>query len=196
MKQDRLIELIKDLDEHMPRGTPTLVDVPAIRRRAARQIRIRRISSIAAVVIGAALLGIGFLPRSDRSWNSELAVPDDLKHLHTQSDLLLAQLSMLSEIQHKTSARAQYYQRVGHLRRQMAAIPDPRTAVRREVSQAAQTLVASADRLLQEPGQKRRARKTYERVVRLFPENNWAHIARKRLLAMKTRTKAMKGDLP
>ena len=195
MKQDRLVELIKEVDGIMARGTPVWVDVREIRQRAARRRRVRRIASIAAAVIGAGLMTLGLLSRAYRSFNPQVAVSGDLKHLHAQSDLLLAQVNMFNEIQHKRNARAQYYQRLDRLRRQMAAIPDPRMAVRKEVSQAAQTLVASADRLLQEPGQRHRARKTYERVVRLFPENNWAHIARKRLLAMRTRTKTMKGDL-
>jgi len=196
MKQDKLIELIKDLDEVMAKGAPRRVDVSAIRQRATQKRRVRRISSVAALVMGAAVLTMGLWPRSDRSLEPQQALSGDLKRLHLQSDLLLAQVKALDEIRHKINARAQHHQRLEHLRRQMEAIPDPRNAVRKEVSQAAQTLVASADRLLQEPGQKRRARKTYERVVQLFPENNWAHIAQKRLLAMKIRTKAMKGDLP
>jgi len=189
MKQDRLIQLMREVDEIKARGAPAWVDTQEIRQRAVRKRRVRRIGSIAAAVIGAALMTVGLLSRSDRSSNPQIAVSGDLKHLHIQSDLLLAQINMLNEIQHKRNARAQYYQRLDHLRRQMAAIPDPRSAVSREVSQAAQTLVASADRLLQEPGQRHRARKTYERVVQLFPENNWAHIARKRLLAMRHRSR-------
>jgi hypothetical protein len=196
MNQDRLIELIKEVDEAMARGAPAWVNVQAIRRRAAQKRYARRIGAAAALVMGAALMTLGLLSRPDRSLNPQVAVPGDLRYLHSQSDLLLAQVTMLSEIQHKMNARAQSYQRLERLRRQMAAIPDPRIAVREEVSQAAQTLVASADRLLLVPGQRHRARKTYERVVRLFPENNWAHIARKRLLAMRSRTKTIKGDLP
>ena len=151
---------------------------------------------MAALVMGAAVLTVGLLWRPDRSLETQAAATGNFERLHVQTDLLLAQVNMLSEIQHKISARARQHQRVNHLRRQMATIPDPRATVHREVSQAAQTLVAAADRLLQEPGQKRRARKTYERVVQLFPEDNWAHIARKRLLAMKIRPETMKGDLP
>jgi len=196
MKQDRLVELIRDVDELMPRRGAARVNVQEIRQRAVHKRRVRSISSIAAAMIGAALVGFGLFSWPDRSLNPQVAGSDVLKRLHVQSDLLLAQLDTSDEIQGKINARAQHHKRVDRLHRQIAAIPDPRIAVRKEVSQAARTLVASADRLLQEPGQKRQARKTYERVVRLFPENNWANIARKRLLAMKIRTKAMKGDLP
>ncbi len=107
-----------------------------------------------------------------------------------------AQIYMLTEIQHMVNSRAQYHQRWDRLRRPMAAIPDPRMPVHEDISQAAQTLVASADRLLRAPDQRHWARKTYERVVQLFPENNWAHIARMRLLTMRNRSKTTKGVLP
>lgn len=196
MKQDKFIELIREVDEVMPRGAPAWVDVLAIRQRAARKRRVRRMSAMAALVMGAALLTLGLLSRPDRSLDPQAAVSGDLKRLHLQSDMLLAQINKSNEIQHKIDARAQHHQRLDRLHRQMAAFPDPRVAVHEEVSQAAQILVASADRLLEDRAQRRRARKTYEQVIQLFPENNWAHIARKRLLAMRIKSKTMKGDLP
>ncbi len=190
MKQDQLIHLIKDTDKTFGKTAPVRINPQAIRQRATHRRRVRRIGSLAAVVIGIITLTMGIRSRMDRPLPAPVATSDSLKQLEAQCDLLLAQVNQLDNV----NTRAHYPQQLSQLRAQMAAISDPRQAVRKEVSLAARTLVASADRLLQNPGQRRRARQTYERVIQLFPENNWSHIARNRLLAMKNRSITMKGN--
>jgi hypothetical protein len=190
MKQDQLIQLIKDTDKAFGETAPIRINTQAIRQRAAYRRWALRMGSMAAVVIGTVILGFGLWPQSNRPSPPSMAASDTLKQLEAQSNVLLAQVKQLDKI----NARAHHHQRLGELHRQMAAISDPRQDVRKEISQAARTLVAAADRLLQDPGQRRRARKTYERVIQLFPENNWSHIARKRLLAMNNRSITMKGN--
>ena len=53
--------------------------------------------------------------------------------------------------------------------------------VRQQVSQAAERMVQEGDRIWQERRQRATAIARYKRVIELFPDNEWATVARQRL---------------
>jgi outer membrane protein assembly factor BamD (BamD/ComL family) len=71
--------------------------------------------------------------------------------------------------------------RLEELEAQLASIPDPLEEIRKQVDKTAFILVYQADRLYRELNETESAVETYNRVIRLFPRNQWAAVARERL---------------
>ncbi|NQV33835.1 MAG: hypothetical protein HQ515_14170, partial [Phycisphaeraceae bacterium] len=66
----------------------------------------------------------------------------------------------------------------------MEHIKDPLDQFRAEVDRTARTMVVSADQFENTPGLRREAIAEYQKVMDLFPDNSWARVAQKRLLAL------------
>jgi len=77
--------------------------------------------------------------------------------------------------------------RLNELQAQLASIPDPLEEVREQVDKTAFILVYEADRLYNELNQTDSAVENYNRVIKLFPENRWAKVARQRLSEIENR---------
>ena len=76
-------------------------------------------------------------------------------------------------------------------------MPDPLEEVQQQVDKTAFILVYQADRLYRELNQTESAVETYKRVIQLFPENQWAKVARERLAQIKENQSGktdLKGD--
>ena len=71
--------------------------------------------------------------------------------------------------------------RIAEMKRELAGIPDPMDQVRAQVSQAAECMVRDGDRIWLERHQRQTAIARYQRVIELFPDNEWASVARQRL---------------
>jgi len=67
------------------------------------------------------------------------------------------------------------------MKNELASIPDPMDQVRQQVSQAAEYMVRDGDRIWQERRQRATAIARYQRVIELFPDSEWAAVARQRL---------------
>jgi outer membrane protein assembly factor BamD (BamD/ComL family) len=77
--------------------------------------------------------------------------------------------------------------RLNELEAQLASIPDPLEEVQKQVDKTAFILVYQADRLYRELNQTDSAVENYNRVIKLFPENQWAKVARQRLSEIENR---------
>jgi hypothetical protein len=71
--------------------------------------------------------------------------------------------------------------RLGALEAELAGIGDPMKEIERQVDKAAFVMVYEADRLYQQLNQTESAVEAYKEVIRLFPRNRWATVARERL---------------
>jgi len=71
--------------------------------------------------------------------------------------------------------------RLAELERQLAAIPDPLEEVRRQVEQAAYTMVYHADLKYNKLNLKDSAIQDFQRVIKLYPQTRWAQVAQNKL---------------
>ena len=106
----------------------------------------------------------------------------EIERLHREADTRLAVVQRTQEI-------LEEMRRFEELKRQ-PPWPDAVANVRREVDQAAYTLVSQADRMCRELDLCDSAAVKYRRVVELFPETRWAVVARQRLSELER-----KGDV-
>jgi len=106
----------------------------------------------------------------------------EIERLHREADTRLAVVLRTQEI-------LEEMRRFDELKRQ-PPLPDAVANARREVDQAAYTLVSQADRMCRELDLCDSAAVKYRRVVELFPETRWAVVARQRLSELER-----KGDV-
>ena len=71
------------------------------------------------------------------------------------------------------------------LEAELASIPDPAEQMKQRDEKTAFTLVYQADRMYREMNQAQSAIETYEQVIRLYPQNHWAEVARQRITEIK-----------
>jgi len=154
------------------------VNISAIRSRANR----RRLMNIAAPLAGAAIvmaaLGIWALTIKTAETRHEqqrvVALEAQIKQLQARTDATL-------ELIHEVLEEDRRQRKLDELQAELAGIPDSLDEVSRQVDRAAFILIYQADRLYSELKQTESAVETYNRVIRLFPENQWAKVARQRL---------------
>jgi hypothetical protein len=118
-----------------------------------------------------------------------------LADLQAQTEALSVTVNRLCEANLHISRLSRRRERVAQLEARLEVMNDPLEMVKTEVDQAARTLMISADTLSREPGLRQQAIRDYEQVIRLFPDNTWAQVARNRLIRMKTKKDIQKGDL-
>ena len=98
----------------------------------------------------------------------------EVRELRASTDRALALLQELGQQRERD-------RRMAALRKELAAIPDPMDQVRAQVSQTAERMVREANDLWVGQHQRRLAAARYQRVIDLFPDNEWASVARQRL---------------
>ena len=178
MTEDKIRNLLREADRMAGRPVRTRVDVTAIRRRAGR----RRLVSLAGPVAAAAVLMIALgiwslgikTPEPTREQRKIASLESQVKQLRASTDAALALIHELLDDERRQS-------RLEELEAQLASIPDPLEEIRKQVDKTAFILVYQADRLYRELNETESAVATYNRVIKLFPRNQWAAVARERL---------------
>jgi hypothetical protein len=179
MNDERMMELLQQADA--ADGPPRRIDVSAagIRRRILR----RRIAAggVFAVTAGA-LLAVGLWqspgPRPDAKEQRIASLEDEVRQLKTRTEETLALI-------HDVLAKERQQDRLAALETELASIPDPVEQMKERDDKTAFTLVYQADRMYREMNQTRSAVETYEQVIRLYPQNHWAEVARQRIAEIK-----------
>ncbi|KPK77145.1 MAG: hypothetical protein AMJ79_04275 [Phycisphaerae bacterium SM23_30] len=109
----------------------------------------------------------------------------DTKAELAQMSLALVQLQAEAETQmlvvRQLRAWERQQARLAELERQLAAIPDPLEEVRRQVEQAAYTMVYHADLKYNKLNLKDSAIQDFQRVIKLYPQTRWAQVAQNKL---------------
>jgi len=188
MNDDRLKQILQRADRLAGPSKPAAVDVDAIRRRADTSRAGWKIGLGAAAA--AAAIGICVwlgLPPGARGPDAPAGpsgtaadaqrvaqLEAEVRELRASTDRALA---LLQELGHQRERD----RRMVALRKELAAIPDPMDQVRAQVSQTAERMVREADDLCVGQRQRRLAAARYKRVIDLFPDNEWASVARQRL---------------
>ena len=181
MTEDKLKKLLQEADRAA--GPPKLVSVSlsAIRRRAYyRQIFIKAPFAAAAVLlITAGILSYTIKTTTNSHQQEKIAsLQNQIRQLQVSTD---AAINLIHEVLEKERQQ----DRLDELQVQLAAIPDPLEEIQQQVDKTAFILVYQADRMYRELNQTESAVETYQRVIQLFPDNQWAQVARQRLAQIK-----------
>ena len=178
MTEEKIGSLLQEADRMAGRPAQVSVDLSAVRRRANR----RRLTSLAGPVVSAAALMIALAV-----WSLAIKTPEPtgeqrkIASLETQVKLLQASTDAALALIHEVLENERRQSRLEELEAELASIPDPLEEIRKQVDKTAFILVYQADRLYRELNETESAVETYNRVIRLFPRNQWAAVARQRL---------------
>jgi len=193
MTEDKIQNLLQKADETAGRPTPVSINLSTVRRRANR----KRIVSVAVPIAAAAVIvtTVGLWGLTAR--NVKTKKQQKIASLQDQIRQLRARADATFDLVHEVLENERKQQRLDELQAQLASIPDPIEEIQDQVDKTAFNLVYQADRMYQELNLKRSAIQTYKRVIELFPETQWADVARQRLLEIKNSRykKDSKGDL-
>jgi cell division protein FtsL len=193
MTDDKLKNLLQKADRTAGPPEPVSVKLSEIRQRAHhRWILFSKASVAAAAVI---LVAVGIWTVSNKNLPPDqqekiASLESQIKQLQTSTD---AAISLINEVLESERRQNQ----LKELEIQLASMPDPLEKVQQQVDKTAFILVYQADRLYRELNQTDSAVETYKRVIQLFPENQWAKVARERLEQIKenqSRRIDLKGD--
>lgn len=175
MNEEQIRTLLQQTDEAA--GEPAFRPVTArdIHRRLYRRRLVTAalpLTAAAAVVIAAGLWSIW--DRQDAPSQKIASLEERVRQLQVQTD---AALKLVQDV----LAQDRQDRRTAALEAELAAIPDPMMEIERQVDKTAFTILYQADRLYQELNQTESAVTAYKEVIRLFPANRWAGVARERL---------------
>ncbi len=179
MTEDKIRNLLQQADRMAGRPARVGVDLSTVRRRANR----RRLASLVGPVAAAAVLMIALglwslairTPEPKGEQRKIASLETQIKQLQASTDAALALIHEVLEDERRQSL-------LDKLEAELASIPDPLEEIRKRVDKTAFILVYQADRLYRELNEAESAVETYNRVIRLFPRNQSATVARQRLL--------------
>lgn len=179
MNEEQIQSVLKDADRAAGPPRYCLVGAGDIRRRYRR----RRLVAMGVPAAAAAVLLLCFALWPLRSQPDEPVIgpQDRIASLEEQVQQLQAQTEATMRLIQEVLAKERQERRLAALHAELASIPDPAQELQRQAEKTAFALVYQADRMIGEMNQIESAVETYEQVIRLFPENRWAEVARERL---------------
>lgn len=181
MTSDPLHDLLHRTDAATT--TPALPDddLAARIRHVAKRRRVVRAGTAAVVLAAMAIVTSAFVwPRLPRQ-RTEIAqsAPDpvrlraELMALRSDADARLAAVEIVLDRERK--------QQQAEKLRQALNRPDALERVHREQDRAALILICQADRIYNDPRRRQSAAEEYRQLLALFPQTQWAAVARQRL---------------
>lgn len=184
MTEDKIKNLLQEADRMAGQPAQARIDLSALRRRAGR----KRLASLAGPIAAAAAIvtALGI-------WSFAIKAPEPMHEqerivtLETQVKQLMASTDAALALIHEVLEDERRRSRLEELEAELASIPDPLEEIRKQVDKTAFILVYQADRLYRELNETESAVETYKRVIRLFPRNQWAAVARERLSEIENR---------
>ncbi len=196
MTEDKLKKLLQKADQNVGYPKPVEVNVFTIRQRARhRQIyRIVYPASVAAILVLAisiwSLSGKKTEPEKETTQVVSNDIETKIKQLQVSTDETIRLIHDIIEQEDRE-------RRLNELEAELAAIPDPLEEINEQLDRTAFILVYSADRMYNELNLTDSAIETYKRVIKLFPDNQWAKVAHERLEEIKNKRNnndSSKGD--
>lgn len=176
--------LLQQADKATGGADSVRVNVSLIRRRANRKNIINLVAPFAAAAVlmfALSILALMFRTTEPTPEQKKIVLLEtQIKQLQARTDAALSLIQEVLEDERRQS-------RLDELQAQLASIPDPLEEIRNQVDKTAFILVYQADRLYNELNQTDSAVENYNRVIKLFPENRWAKVARQRLSEIENR---------
>ena len=184
MTEDEIKKLLQEADKTAGGIAPVRMNLSAIRRRAYRKnmiILVAPLAAAAVLMVALSILALMFKTTEPTQEQGKIALLETrIKQLQARTD---AALSLIQEVLDEERRQS----RLDELQAQLASISDPLEEIRKQVDKTAFILVYEADRLYNELNQTDSAVENYNRVIKLFPENRWAKVARQRLSEIENR---------
>ena len=185
MHEDKLKNLLFKADHDAGEPFPVKVDISAIRKQAKHRQIYRIVYPAAAAAIVILSIGIWSLSGSKTEpAKKPILLANDfetkIKQLQASTD---ETIQLIQEI----SKQEQRQKKLSELEAELASIPDPIEQINEQLDRTAFILVYSADKMYKELNLTDSAVETYKRVIKLFPDNQWAQVARERLDEIKNR---------
>jgi TolA-binding protein len=144
------------------------------------------LASAAVLMVALSILTVMFRTPEPKVEQEKIALLETrIKQLQARTDAALGLIQEVLEDERRQS-------RLDELQAQLASIPDPLEEVQNQVDKTAFILVYQADRLYRELNQTDSAVENYNRVIKLFPENRWAKVARERLSEIENKKNLIK----
>jgi len=197
VNEEQIKNLLEDADRAA--GPPQYGPIRAgeIRWR----LRRRRSIAIAAPAAAAAVLlcGVALWNRRPHPQEPAAEPQERIASLEEQVRQLQAQTATTMRLVQEVLAKERQERRLAALQAELASIPDPAQELQRQAEKTAFRLVYQADRMIREMNQTESAVETYEQVIRLFPQNRWADVARERLAQIRNQRfnkSTMEGESP
>ena len=182
MNDDRIKQVLQQADRLAGPAKPTTVDVGAIRRRAGMR---RTVWGIGCGAVAAAVGICIWLGQASEQQPGSPAVPvadaQRIAQLEAEVRELRASTEIALRVMQEVAEQQQRDRRIAEMKKELAGIPDPMEQIRQQVSLAAEWMVQEGDRFWLERRQRQTAMARYQRVIDLFPDNEWASVARQRL---------------
>jgi uncharacterized protein YoxC len=195
MSEQEIEKLLQEADRAAGPPKRVRVDLVEIRRRAKRRRIVNMAGPVAAAAVLMLALGLWSItlrtPKTTPERERIASLESQVKQLRARTD---AAINLIQEVLEQERRQ----QRLNELEAELAGIPDPIEEMQRQVDKTAFILVYQADRLYRELNQTSSAVEAYNRVIRLFPDNRWAQVARQRLAEIKSKKSDQtdsKGDL-
>jgi len=147
-----------------------------IRRRVRRRQRMTATLPVAAVLLLGAAVWNAYLRDDPRVPGEQrlATVEAQVQQLQTQTDAAL-------KLVHEVLQKERQERRLAALEAELASIPDPAREIEQQVDRTAFMMLYQADRLYKQLCQTDSAVEAYKEIIQLFPENQWADVARERL---------------
>ena len=200
MNNDKLSDLLARFDERAPAAGAVSGDLAGVvRRRAWRQRRTRGIIVKAAAMIVIAVLGTWAVIGNNS--NTETAEPlagtvqsqESIAQLEVEVAQLSAKVDSLLSLLEETRIDRRREKRIVTLQAELSSISDPVEEMNRNIDKVVINLLYRADKIKDE----HLAVKAYERIIKLFPDNYYADVAREKIkeITGKQVNYFQKGDL-
>ena len=184
MTEEKIRNLLQEVDRMAGRPDGMGVDTVVIRRRANRRRLVQLTGPIAAAAVLLIAAGI-WLPANNDSRQTDEQIK--IVELEAQVRQLKASTDAAVALIHEVLEDERRQGRIDKLETEYASIPDPIEEIEKQVDKTALILVYHADKLYRELNETDSAVETYKRVIRLFPRNQWATVARQRLSEIENR---------
>ena len=191
MSEERVKTLLQGADEIAREPVFARISAAGIRRRVLQ----RRLLRVTIPVAAAAVALVGFALWAICMQTEEPPEPQRIASLEEQVRQLRAQTDATLKLVREVLERDRRERHLASLEAELARIPDPMQEIERQVDKTAFLLVYQADRLYKELNQTESATRAYKEVIQLFPDNQWADIARERLSEIEQR-QINKSDQP
>ena len=177
MSDERLKELLQRADETA--GAPVFRQPHASEIR--RQMSRRRLKIAALPAAAVLLIGAGLATICLRSTHKPPQPQQRIATVEAQLLQLQAQTDAVLKLVHEVLEKDRQEEQLTALEAELASIPDAAEEIERQVDKTAFVMLYRADRLYKQLRQTDSAVEAYKEIIQLFPENQWADVARERL---------------
>lgn len=173
--EDKIKSLLQEADRMAGHPSPVPANLSAaVRRRANRRHYVHLFVPYAAAAL--LILTAGILTLANKSAKTTQE-QNKIALLETQIEQLSSSMKLLNERFEEERQQAE----LDEMEAELASYTDPLESIEKKIDETAWTLVYNADRLYYELKKTDKAVEIYNQVIKLFPRNQWAQVARERL---------------